>query len=296
MNRGLAKTDGDGQRIEEMLVRSPKTPSLAGVASLVQDLQDLGETDVTQLHGMLVHDEPIATEIVRIVNAQRGPGTNEIRSLRDAVLFLGVSPVRNIALSLGYFTRFREQVIFRRGVEFLWRTSLMTGVAARRLAIASGGWDAEEAFLAGLIADCAVLVMYRVVPGYRDVIERFRMGDADLIPLERGRFETDHARIAARLLGVWGFEEELRAVIAAQHRSEALSHAPELFRRARILEAAWLCSRALTVPGYGWETQWLSERAGELIDVPASRLGDLGGALGADLEKEAATYGVAAGS
>ena len=154
-----------GSELERAIVASPKLPSMSGVQEFVDEIASFEDTDLTGLSLCISRDDDLSNEIARLVNdrcAETGHGS---QSLREAVLLLGIGKVRCIALALAFLSRFRRNVLFRRGIDFLWRQALYSAVAAREISRVLRTWDEDEAILAGLVADSGAIVMYRLVPG-----------------------------------------------------------------------------------------------------------------------------------
>ena len=256
---------------ERHLIGSPSLPTLPAVAQRILEVCSRDETDLIELSNTISYDPAIATKVLRLINSPAYGLCREIVSMREAVLYLGFNAVRSIALSFSILRTFRgEDGPSTEGLDELWRTSLAGALAAQRLAREVGGWDSEEAFLSGLIADCGVLLMYKEVPEYPSIVARFRQGEADLLDLERADLPTNHMRIGALLLEAWSFPVHFRTVIDAHHDPSRLAGDSSLEIRVRVLNSAWLCARALTVPGFEADILRLDHRVARLLGLPVA--------------------------
>ena len=256
---------------ERQLIGSPRLPTLPAVAQRILEVCSRDETDMIELSNTISYDPAIATKVLRLINSPVYGMCREIVSMREAVLYLGFNAVRSVALSFSFIRTFRGgDGPSMEGLDDLWRTSLAGALAARRLGQEVGGWDGEEAFLAGLIADCGVLLMYKEVPEYPNIVARFRQGEADLLDLERGELPTDHMKLGALLLEAWSFPVHFRTVIEAHHDPRRLAADSSLELRARVLNSAWLCARALTVPGFEADILRLDHRVARLLGLPVT--------------------------
>jgi diguanylate cyclase (GGDEF)-like protein len=219
--------------------------------------------------------------------------TREVTSLRDAALYLGMNAVKNVALSFSLIHKLRGDDNSDL-LDALWRASLMNALAARKLAAEVGGWDPEEAFLIGLIVDSGVLVLLKGADGYPALLGRFFAGERDLPELERAELETDHARVTWLLLQKWGFPERTRALVAAHHNPDAVPLDAADHKRARVLSAAWLCARALSVRGFAVETASLDARLWSQLGIAKARALELVTELPGQLREAAAFFDIPA--
>jgi diguanylate cyclase (GGDEF)-like protein len=257
-------------QLEQQLLASPSLPTLPDTAQQILALPERNPIGVEGLEGLaevIGRDPGLTAKLLGLINSPIHSLSQEVGSLREAMLYLGTDAVRSIALSFCMLSALRDGEPCGDGT---WQTSLMNALAARRLAIEVGGWDPDEAFLCGLIADCGVLLLAREVDGYGDLLRRFQDGQADLLELERGALETDHMRLGGLLLEHWNFPEHLCQVIAAHHDASQLPFGSREELHARVLNAAWLCARALSVPGFTVETQSLDTHVALLIGLPVT--------------------------
>jgi diguanylate cyclase (GGDEF)-like protein len=202
--------------LETRLLASPSLPTLPRVAQRVLELARRDDADLGELARAIGTDPALATKLLRLINSPMYHMTREVTSLRDAALYLGMNAVKNVALSFSLIHKLRGDDNSEL-LDALWRASLMNALAARKLATEVGGWDPEEAFLFGLIADSGVLVLLKGAESYPALLARFLAGERDLLELERVALDTDHARITWLLLEMWGFPERTRALVAAHH-------------------------------------------------------------------------------
>lgn len=256
--------------LERKLLDSPTLPTLPAVAQRVLELLRDEDADLRQLAEVIACDPSLTAKMLRLINSSLYGMSREIVSLREAVLYLGMNAVRSVALSFSFLAGMRPLGPNVPELVDLWRLSLMNALASRRLATEAGGWDPEEAFLAGLVADCGVLLLYKALPEYPGILRRFYEGEADLLDLERGSVDTDHMHLGAALLKRWEFPEHFRSVVAAHHDPSLRSPGSREEHRARILTAAWLCARALRTPGFAIEVPDLDQHASTLLGLPVA--------------------------
>ncbi len=253
---------------ERSLIDSPKLPTMPAVAQRLLELLNDGDQDLSALADVISRDPALAVKIIRLINSPFYGMSREVTSLQTAVLYLGYQSVRSVALSFSLFATFKAKPDQRDRFLQLWRTSLMMGLAARRISNETGTWDPDEAFLAGLIADCGSLLLLQSTPHYAEVLDRFVEGEDDLIGIEESEIQTTHTRLAGFLLEKWRFPTSIRELVENHHGPVDSKSDSILTTRIQILQAAWLYARTLTIPGFSSEIRTLDHIVAELTNIP----------------------------
>ena len=208
-------------------------------------------------------------------------------SLHTAIALAGPRSARSAALALCVARTLRA----RPGSDLhdaLWLGFLMKALAARRLAAATGDWLLDEAFLCGFVSGAGAAVLLDAEPRYRGILSRHLEGEGDLRDLERGRLETGHDALGARLLEGWGFPARLIAPIR-QH-FELIVAGGDVQRRAQILLGADCLARALTGPVGGELIGALPDAVAEQVGIPATRVASIAASLCDELRETAPAF------
>jgi HD-like signal output (HDOD) protein len=169
----------------------------------------------------------------------------QIASVDRAIVLLGLSAVKNIAIAASIARMFKAQNM---GGGFtardLWRHSVAVGVAGRLIAkeVRHAG-PADEIFLAGLIHDIGIMVAWQAnADAIVQVVERCVTGGGSYVELENQVIGADHQAFGLGLTVKWKFPRHLRAIVSLHHQPERLS--PELQASANIIRIAdVLCCR-----------------------------------------------------
>lgn len=280
--------------LERSLIESPRLPSPPVVAQRILELIENEDAGVTDLAEIIALDPALCAKLLSVINSAAYGMARQVTTVRQAVLFLGMKSVRSIALSFSFVSQLRG-LPSKGGLDQLWHTSLMMGIAARRLALEIGEWDSEEAFLVGLLCDCGSLLLYSELPQYRDLLRRAYSGEISLLESERAEFQTDHPRLGSLLLEHWNFPELYCQLVAYHHEPERCED-PKLRCKLRILDAAWHSSRAFTIPGFSSDIVSLRQRLSERFGLPESVIEDLLDQLPNELNSTASSLEIAIGS
>jgi len=291
--RGILTTGSGVSDLERKLMQSQELPTLPEVAQRILELLGDARADASQVASIFADDPDLAADVVRLVNSPMYGLARQVASLREAVLYLGERAVCDLALTFACARSLRSSGV-PDTLAPMWHYSLMNALAARRLANEVGGWEAEEALLAGLVSDCGALLLYHRVPDYPYLLACFYEGESDLLELERSGLESDHMRISSLLLERWSFPAHLRLIVASHHEPSNLPPGSQGELCARILTAAWLCTRALSVPGFVAATSVLDQHVATLLGISTTVVRAIASELPDELRETAELFDIPA--
>jgi HD-like signal output (HDOD) protein len=160
--------------------------------------------DASQLARLIESDPALAGEVMRVANSPAMRPRSPVVSLRQAVSWLGIAEVRNIAMAV----MLRGEVFVAPGhepeSEELWREAWLAGLWAKEIARARRK-HVESAFLAALMhrtgAALALKMLSRFESEQRTVMDARSF--ADLVV----EFETDFGRL---LMNGWGLPADVQ--------------------------------------------------------------------------------------
>jgi len=126
---------------------------------------------------LLERDATLVSEVLRMSNSSFFGGLQEVRTLRDACVRLGVRQVAAIVFSISQKRLYSSSSgPFRSRFEALWQHASRVSIGARWLAERSGHRpQSDEAFIAGLLHDIGKLSSLRAIE--QIVRETGRAGD-----------------------------------------------------------------------------------------------------------------------
>ena len=174
----------DSQVARDYLSRSVGSPQsiapLPRVCAQLAELTAQQATDAAQLARLIQSDPALAGEIMRVANSPALRPRSPIVSLQQAVSWLGVAEVRNIAMAV----MLRGEVFTAPGhepeSEELWREAWLAGLWAKEIA-RERRKHVESAFLAALMhrtgAALALKILSRFEMEKRTVMDARTFGD-----------------------------------------------------------------------------------------------------------------------
>ncbi|UCC29191.1 MAG: HDOD domain-containing protein [Phycisphaerales bacterium] len=178
------------------------------------------------LHEVIKNDPALSVKVLKVVNSAFYGLPGQVASVDRAIILLGLSAVKNIAIAASIARLFKGRRISGQfSAVDLWRHSVAVAVAARSIArLSPHPVMTDEVFVAGLIHDIGTLVERQAFPDqFADVINRCEGADTDFIESERQVVGADHQAFGVGLTTKWKFPRHLRAAVGFHHNPEVLS-------------------------------------------------------------------------
>jgi putative nucleotidyltransferase with HDIG domain len=200
----------------------PSAPALH--AALTEKLGD-PDVAVEDVVALIETDIAMAAKLLQVVNSSFFGLGRRITSLREAVVYLGMAPLRALALAAGAFRAFDSTgEIEGFSVEALEAHSVLVARLASQLL--PDRREAEDAFAAGILHDIGKLVLAAYEPEQlAGMLAAARESARPLHAVERDHMGATHAEIGAYLLTVWGLPYRIVEAVAHHHAPSRLAGA-----------------------------------------------------------------------
>jgi HD-like signal output (HDOD) protein len=224
------------------------------------------------------HDPALTTKILKLVNSAFYGLPAQVANLERAIIMLGLSAVRNLALAASLSRLFKnERICEQFTTADLWRHCVAVGVCSQALARKGRCVPGDEAFVAGLVHDMGLIVAQQT---FREqvaaVTQRCVAEPQNYCAAEEAAYGADHQALGGALATKWKFPPGVCHAVAYHHDPSALQ--PDLQTMAALVYLAdTLCCQ-------GQHGFWLTAAAQELSE----RLMELTAVTAADLEQAAA--------
>lgn len=206
------------------LLQSPRLPTIPGVASQVLELTSRDEVDLPAVADVIVHDQALTSKILRTVNAPFYGLSSRCVSIQQALAYLGINTVKTLVLGFTLIDEFNDDDGPGNGFDYraYWTRALYTAAAARYLATRTSIEHAEHAFVAGVMQDLGMLVMYRTYGAdYLETLDRCADDHLSLAEHEQPAFDLDHAQAGAAITSTWNLPDALVDAIGYHHDADA---------------------------------------------------------------------------
>lgn len=260
--------------LEQVLASANELPALPQIVARILEMLGDEEVNAETLGKHIVSDPAVVGRLLAAANAGAVGVSGRVDSVRQAIILLGVSRVRDITLATAIIDRFHPKAPF--DARRLWLHSVGVGICAQEVARIAE-LDVDVAFTAGLLHDIGQLLLFAVDnEAYSRVLTLRAERDMDIVDAEREFLGVDHAHVGGELARLWKLPEAVADAIAAHHVSDDEEPENEM---ADAIHVAEVLAHALNLGG------------GEGARVP--RLSDLSCArMGIDWRQMAADFPV----
>jgi HD-like signal output (HDOD) protein len=172
-----------------------------------------------QIAEIVAYDPSLSARVLRIANSSYYSFPRKIETVSSAVGLIGELDLRNLVLAttvIGSMNALNSQVV---NIDEFWLHSLRCGIIARLLARSVGDCDPEILFLAGILHDLGILVIYQQESTLasavkQQIVDQHQLRDQ----AERELLGFDHAEVGALLIKAWGLSAELSELTRCHHR------------------------------------------------------------------------------
>ena len=159
-------------------------------------------------------DPGFSARMISMANSPLFPTAGSVKTIKMALMALGVTGIRRLALSVGAsdLFQFSDKETLRRA-QVWWRVSCSAAMSARWLAQRKRFDSGDEAYLAGLLhASGKAQLLASDSTAYTHVETRVASG-ADIHEAERSYFGTDHSELTMTAVRTWGLPEAIEHAV-----------------------------------------------------------------------------------
>jgi len=214
--------------LESVVRRIHDISTIPQVALKVLEVANDPDSSASDLKEVMETDAALSARVLRFVNSSAYAVRTKITNLQQAIAYLGMKQIRNIALTASVAEMFRTDA----GIEpykrsGLWKHLVSVGICARLLAMRRRIGGFEDAFLAGLLHDIGIILEDQYLhPKFRQMIGALKP-EKTLSEWETEYLGFDHCQLGEEIARQWGFPENVRAGIAYHHN-------PAMYRGEQI--------------------------------------------------------------
>jgi putative nucleotidyltransferase with HDIG domain len=207
------------QQFRAEVIARKNLPTIPVVLARVLQLVDADKANGKELIEVIEHDQALTAKILRLANSAFFGQSRRVATIQRAVVLLGFTTVRNLALGVKVWDVLGAGIA-RSRVDELWSHAVAVGLATRSLAGRLRAGDPEEGFTAGLLHDVGRLVL---AMRFRDEYWRVVGGAGEVQPIheqEAATFGVDHAEVAGWMLEAWSLPPTIVDAVRLHHAPE----------------------------------------------------------------------------
>ena len=205
--------------VREAIQNVTALATLPEVTSQIITTVENPKSSAGQLHKIIAHDPSLSARILKVVNSAFYGVSGQVGSVDRAIVLLGMTAVKNIAVAASLGQLFRGAKLGA-GVSprDLWNHCISVGVVARELAKNVTGVNSEEIFLAGLIHDVGILVELQTWPEkLQTICTDVKNTGSPFCEVERQVLGVDHQMLGKGLAEMWKFTRSCQQVAGFHH-------------------------------------------------------------------------------
>ena len=206
--------------LDSVVHRIDEISTLPAVALRLMEVAGDLTSNAVDLKEVLESDTALCARVLRCVNSSAYALRTKITNLQQAIAYLGLQQIRNLAMTASVSEFFKTDAIVnsysRAG---LWKHLVSVGICARLIARRRSMANFEDMFLAGLLHDIGIVLMdQHVHDQFSNIIVSLK-ADKTLVQVEREHVGFDHAMLGERVAQNWGFPDAAKAAIRHHHAS-----------------------------------------------------------------------------
>lgn len=277
--------------LETVVRRVDDVSSLPHVALRVMEIAQDPNSGAADLKEAMESDAALSARVLRCVNSSAYALRTKITNLQQAIAYLGLKQIRNLAMTASVSELFRKnETIGAYCREDLWRHLVSVGIAARLIAMRRGMPNFEDMFLAGLLHDLGIILEDQHAHGaFREMILTLD-GRRTLAEAERAALGFDHTRLGEKIGELWGFPPAVRASIRHHHTSA--TYRGEEIDTVRCVEVANMICTLKGITSVGHKLVVLSAPAVAGLGLSREDLAVLATDLDEELRRHASLFEV----
>jgi putative nucleotidyltransferase with HDIG domain len=222
--------------------RIQEISTLPHVALRVTEVANNPDTGAREVKEVMESDVALSTRILRCVNSSAYAMRTKITNLQQAIAYLGIKQIRNLAMTASVSSLFKtDEKIGPYNRSLLWRHLVAVGVCGRLIAMRVRMANFEDVFLAGLLHDIGIILEdQHAHDEFVATIQSLEEG-RELSEIEQQHLGFDHTKLGESIAKEWKLPNGVIDSIRYHHDSNVYHGQYE--PTVRCVEVAnFLCS------------------------------------------------------
>jgi putative nucleotidyltransferase with HDIG domain len=223
----------DRQQIDNRLKGCACLPSLASIDSALKELLSADQRYTSQIAEIIRRDPSLTARLLRLVNSVYYSISTPIKNIEEAVFYLGVRQIRQLAVVTPIIEDLQKLTgNYRFRWQEFWRHCIATALITRDVIDLIQSPNEETDYVGGLIHDVGKIVMASAFPDhFKEIYGKPAENEEDLLQRERSILGIHHAELGALYLKKQILPEVFVEIVQYHH-------SPELARHHRHIVAA----------------------------------------------------------
>lgn len=189
----------DRKEIQTRVEGCPSLPSLRSINHALKGLLASDQRFTFQIAEIIRRDPSLTARILRLVNSVYYGLSRPIKNIEEAVFYLGVRQIRELAMVTPIIEDL-QKLTGNRTFPWrdFWRHCIGTAIMTREITELGQASNDDTSYLGGLLHDVGKIVMAASFPEHFAVIYQCKnVSASDLLQLEREVLGMDHAELGS---------------------------------------------------------------------------------------------------
>ncbi len=192
-------------------------PTLPVIATEIMRITRNDNYSVSQIQTVIEKDPPLAMKVLKVANSAYYGVKHTVKSLRHAVVLIGMRQLSNIAISFSVLKKFEKQSS-NIDWESFWEHSIAVGFVSELLIEDYGIISKESPYTMGLLHDIGKLILNIIEPEkYYDIYLNVKKNQTSFYETEINTLGISHCEIGKMLATKWKMSEKLIEIVANHH-------------------------------------------------------------------------------
>ena len=238
-------------KIRRQIEKCPRLASLRSINTALSGLLKAESIVTSEIAEVIRKDPTLTTRLLRMVNSVFYGLSNTVSNVEDAIIYLGMKQIRELALATPVIEDCLTLYHHRNlnvSWESFWQHSIGTAVITRDLlSIVNISSLDETDYIVGLVHNVGKLVMaFAFCDEFKEIHSRSVQTTADVCQLERELIGWDHGEIGAYYLSLHQLPEHILEAVEYHNKPEL---APTHKKTSAVVQIAELMVRSVGVMG-----------------------------------------------
>ncbi len=235
--------------IEGLVKKARNIPVLPQVSSKLLAVFNDSGAEAKDVGKIIESDQSLAAQVLKQANSPFYGFSGRIASLKHAVVLMGFSAIKNLAISFSVTKMSRTGASNILSSEKFWEHSLGVGVGARAIGKEVGYPCPEELLAAGLVHDTGKLILSDSFPNeYQEVVKEAEERKEELYQPEKRVLGGSHDDVGGWFTRKHRFPDVLMACV--QYHHTPCSEISDEFNNA--VKIIHLADQLCKLQGIGW--------------------------------------------
>lgn len=218
------------EKILKNLQQVVEVPTILSTALEISRLTQDPYTPASRIEDIIRLDVALASKVLKIANSALYAANKRIISLNQAIMRLGFSEVRKIALSIAFINSFKALNI---NYEQYWLHAITTAYLSQSLVEITNcdmnDFSYDDVFSCALVHDIGILILdqYQTIL-YKKIFEISKNQKYELHFVENKLLGVTHAEVGAFIFRKWNLPEAMVESILYHHNPESAENYPVL--------------------------------------------------------------------